>query len=135
MVLFFRIDSIKFSFYFGANYKQGVVEEYNPVNVTFLIVMSLENELYNSLAIDIDMTATFIRIIVDSWTRKTTTIIDTVVVALLGLSSFTYFLSILKTSRLVKVCSVCVCITCGNECVHVCMHACACVCMCVRVHV
>ncbi|XP_065902052.1 mucolipin-3-like [Dysidea avara] len=97
-----KIDSIKFHFYFGATYKKGVIEVYNPVHVTFHIVISLKNELYNNMAIDMDIVSTFTRISSDSWTRKTTTIIDAVVLVLLFMSSWTFVLSIIKTGRLAK---------------------------------
>jgi len=137
-----RIDAIDFDLYFGATYKKGVIEDYNVVHVTFHVGMSLVNELYNSLAIDLDIVSTFLRISSDSWTRKTTTIIDTIVLVLLVMSSWTYVLSIFKTSRLAKVyiseytfvCAsvhvcVCVCICVFGLCVNVCV--CHCVNMCV----
>ena len=104
--------------------------------MTFHVVISMENELYNNLAIDMDIVSTFIRIPSDSWTRKTTTIIDTVVLLLLFMSSWTYVLSIFKTSRLAKVLHVYVC-TCVGACGVVvcvwCYCCCLCVCVCVCV--
>jgi len=133
--VFNRINVIKFGLYFGATYKKGIIEDYNAVQVTFHVVISLENELYNNLAIDMDIVSTFVRISSDSWTRKTTTIIDTVVLLLLFMSSWTYVLSIFKTSRLAKVQYVYLSILYMHGCMWCCCCCCCCMCVCVCVYV
>jgi len=123
MSAFYRISSIKFGFKFDATYDKGVIEEYNSVQVNFYIVISLDNRLYNNLEVDIDTTLTFRRIENNFWDRKRTTIIDIVVLILLIMSSWTFILSIFKTSRLAKVLHVhCTCmyvihIICVSRCI------------------
>ena len=86
-------------------YDKGVIEDYNGVQVHFHIVISLDNKLFNNLEVDLDITPTFNRINNSFKDRKRTTIIDIVVLILLVLSSWTFILSLLQTSRLTRVCT------------------------------
>ena len=87
------------------SYRKHVVEDYNPVNVTFRVAINFENRMYNNLMLDVEATATQLeRVCNEFWSRRKTTIVDAFVLLLLLLSFWTYILSIFKTSMLAKVC-------------------------------
>ena len=69
----------------------------------------MDNKLYNNLEVDIDTTPTFRRINNKFWDRKRTTIIDIVVLILLVMSSYTYAMSIFRSTMLTKVIDDAVC--------------------------
>ena len=99
-----RITSIEFSFSLATQYQKFVVEDYNPIDAKFFIAVSLDNEIHGS---GMNVEATLYREpelkrLCRSF-RKRSTIVDSFVMMLLILSSWTYIMSIVKTIRLAKV--------------------------------
>lgn len=99
-----RIDNIKINFAFVTQYQEHVVEDYNPIDAEFFIVVILDSVLYGS---GMSVEVTFqsdpqLKRHCRSF-RKKSTIVDIIVMILLILSSCTYIMSIVKTVRLAKV--------------------------------
>ena len=71
------------------------------MNAQFCIQISLVNDLYSSMTVNIDLDST-LRRYCDGFSAKITTL-DIIIIILLILSSVTYISSVMKTYRLAKV--------------------------------
>ena len=80
------------------------MEDYNPVDARFFVIVSLENVMHGS-SVSVDVTFyrdPQLRRRCRSF-RKKSTIVDIFVMILLILSSWTYIMSIIKSMKLAKV--------------------------------
>lgn len=97
----YRINKITFNFTLFTFFRDDIIEDEAAVHAKFHVRITLVNDLYSSMTVDIDIDSKLTRYC-DSF-RKGTTIVDMVIIILLIISSFTYINSFINTYKLSKV--------------------------------
>ena len=90
-----------FNFTLSTFFRDKIIEDKASVNAQFYIQISLVNDLYSSMTVNIELDST-LRRYCDGFNAKTSTL-DVTIIILLILSSITYIGSVMKTSKLAKV--------------------------------
>ena len=98
---YYRVDKINFNFTLSTHFRNKIIEDKASANALFYVQISLVNDLYSSMTVNIDLDSTFRRYC--GVFSKVTTILDMIIIGLLILSSVTYIGSVIKTYRLAKV--------------------------------
>ena len=96
-----RINMIKFNFKLSTFFRDKVIEDGNSVLAQFDVQITLSNDQFSSMEVDVKLDSNLRRYCVNF--RKVTTTLDIVVIIILIFSSFTYIKSIISTWILAKV--------------------------------
>ena len=103
LILFnYRIEKIRFDFTLSTFLRASVIQK-EAVHVKFGIHITLLNDLYSSMTVNIDVDSDLRRY---CGSFKGTTTVDIVTIVLLILSSVTYMVSIINTFTLALVGSI-----------------------------
>ena len=96
-----RINMIKFNFKLSTFFRDKVIEDGNSVHAQFDVQITLSNDQFSSMAVDVKLDSSLTRYCVNI--RKGTITLDIVIIIILILSSLTYAKSIICTWILAKV--------------------------------
>ena len=97
-----RIDRITFCFTLSTFLRDNIIENKASVHAKFHIQITLLNDLYSSMTVDIKVTSDLRRYCGGRF-REDSTIVDILIIVLLILSSSTYIRSVICTYKLAKV--------------------------------
>ena len=100
-VYYCRIDRIVFNFTLSTFFRNNVIEDKASIHAIFYVKITLSNDLYSSMTVNINLDSKLRRYCHD-FTAKTT-VMDTIIITLLILSSIPYIASNIRTYRLAKV--------------------------------
>ena len=116
----FRVNRITFSFTLSTFLRDKIIENKASVHAEFHIQITLSNDLYSSMTVDIEVISNLRRYCGGSFTEDST-IVDILIIVSLILSSLTYIHSICKTYKLVEVCIKCMPFKLHYICIHKCI--------------
>ena len=101
LIHYYRIDKIMFNFTLFTFFRNNIIEDGSSVHAQFNIRITLVNDQFSSMTVNIDLESDLRRYCDDF--KERTTIMDIVIIILLFLSSVTYIYSLINTWKLTKV--------------------------------
>lgn len=96
-----RIKRIAFNFTLSTFFRNHIIENEGPVHAKFHVQITLLNDLYSSMTVDIEVDSKLRRYCNNNYI-KTSTIVDAVIMLFVVLSSITYIASVIRTYRLAR---------------------------------
>lgn len=97
----YRVDKITFNFTLATFFRNHIVEDKASIHAVLLIHITLVNDLYSSMTVNIDLDATLRRYCNDF--NAGITMLDLLILILIILSTTTYIGSVFRTHSLAKV--------------------------------
>ena len=91
-----------FNFKLATFFRNTIIEDTSSVNAMFQILVTLVNDQYSSMSVNIDVES-YLRRYCGSNFKERSTILDIVIIVFLLLSLVTYVISVCKTCKLAMV--------------------------------